>query len=595
MNTRPYVVGILISICVFSGAILAHRLIAFYYPPLNTNTIDLVIYMIATIIICIGIYTAVTYTSKVSIRQIKHGYRLRLADAQYKKLMEDSGISTITIDRKGTIRFLSENIGRLTNYHAQYAVGTDLMKGIDTNFRQLMQDAIDNIDIVKEYEETIQLQVYTKQRIKKWVSMRIYPLRDSKNDINELLLMVWDIDKEKKMEEELRNLEEMQKKQEEQSRLAQEVFLANVSHEIRTPLNGIVGMGNLLLGTKINEEQKEYLESIEESAKNLLAIINDLLDFSKIKSGKFHLEDGEFKPREVIKKTMYPLLLRANEKGIALKCFIDTDVPELLVGDSLRFQQVIINLIANAIKFTEIGFVEVKVYPYAFENNNMVRLCVDVTDTGIGIPEEKIANVFESYVQSDTNISRIYGGTGLGLAIVKQLAEMQNGTVFAKSVVGSGSTFTIQIPYKITNSTTGSTTNNEENEIKQNHLEVLKDIKILVVEDNLINQKVVKQTLIRQKAEVEIADNGKIAIKMMGDSLFDIVLMDIQMPEMDGYEATKHIRTVMKSKIPIVAMTADALQGESDKCFEIGMNDYISKPFEPGDLYNKILHLTQKV
>jgi PAS domain S-box-containing protein len=591
MNPLKNVVNILIALIVFACLLLIHRVYAYYHPNVFSNIADLIIGILIGGLFVAAIYLGIVSISKNAARRIKNEYRIRLADAQYKKLMEDSGISTITIDKNGIIRFVSKNIGRLTGYSAGEVVGTDVLKAVPSDYRPLIRDLIRSIGERNEYDETFQLQLHTKQRIDKWISMRTYPLRGNNNYVNELLLMIWDIGKEKQMQEELRNLEELQKKQQEQARLSQEVFLANVSHEIRTPLNGIVGMGNLLLSTPLNEEQKEYLESIQESAKNLLAIINDLLDFSKIKSGKFHLEITDFKPREVIKKTLYPLLIRANEKGLTLNCLIDTSVPEAIIGDSLRFQQVLINLIANAIKFTEHGSVEIKVYPVSFKDDT-VLMGIDVTDTGIGIAEDKIAHIFESYVQSDTNISRIYGGTGLGLAIVKQLAEMQNGNVSAKSTIGKGSTFSLQIPYKVSEASHEFALPGI-NDNEQHTREILKNIKVLVVEDNIINQKVVQQTLIKQNAQVKVAANGRNALDKMREEDFDIILMDLQMPEMDGYETTTYIRTVMKSDVPIVAMTADALKGESDKCFEVGMNNYISKPFDPGDLYRIILQLTK--
>lgn len=690
----------------------------YYHPTLGNSLSDIIFSVITYFAFTVSVILALRYFLKDARRRLIKEHRLLEQDAQYKMLMEDSGVSTITVDKRGIVRFTSRNISRITGYENNEVVGLEMIQCVPREFRAMLSDIISKMSEVEEYDE-IQVQLFTKSRVNVWVACHMYPLKDNSGNVKELLLMLWDIDKQKQLQLQLEKAHEeadrqhllMQKvldyspslvyikdtqnnflitnsklkrflglsgdenvsvflhtnypeierehlekdkqiietkrpityesdfvhkngkltnlwvqkfpvlneqgeiemicgfdtditlikqseqiileakKEAEQAKEAQEIFLANMSHEIRTPLNGIVGMGNLLLGTKVNEEQKEYLESIQESAQNLLAIINDLLDFSKIKSGKFHLEITDFKPRSIIKKTMYPLLLRANEKGIALKCFIDTTVPEVLKGDSLRFQQIIINIIANAIKFTSEGYVEVKVSSELI-NDQKIFLLVDVTDTGIGIAEDKVDSIFESYVQSDTNISRVYGGTGLGLAIVKQLVELQYGSVSAKSVLGEGTTFSMKIPYVISelNQETVAPIQLDNN----SNVEMLKDIKVLVAEDNLINQKVVGQTLRKQHAIVEIVGTGAAAIKKLQEQTYDIVLMDLQMPEMDGYTATQYIRDVMKYTVPIVAMTADALKGEADKCFEVGMNDYISKPFEPKDLYKKILYLTHR-
>ena len=417
-----------------------------------------------------------------------------------------------------------------------------------------------------------------------WVTK--FPLLDAQGNVKHICGLATDITERKEGEIKLLNA----KKEAEQAKAAQESFLANMSHEIRTPMNGIIGMGNLLMGTEQNDEQKEFTENIQESARNLLAIINDLLDFSKIKSGKFLFESAPFKLRQTIKKTLYPLQFRAEEKLLRLNIDIDNSVPDGLIGDGLRFQQVMINLIGNAIKFTTKGSVNISVSA-GEENAGYIDLQLEVSDSGIGIAENKLGYIFESFTQNNVNTSRKYGGTGLGLAIVKQLVELQQGHVWVSSTLGKGSTFTVIIPYRVSHEETAQEVKTSYIHDRDNEM-LLEGINVLVAEDNTINQKVVKNTLQKQGATVNIVNNGQEAIDALQEEDYDVVLMDLQMPEVDGYKATRYIREVMRRELPILAMTADALKGEAEKCFDVGMTGFISKPFEPRDLYHQILQVT---
>lgn len=389
-----------------------------------------------------------------------------------------------------------------------------------------------------------------------------------------------------------KHIAELERQKAEDAKKFEQQFLANMSHEIRTPMNVVMGMTNLLLKTSLNDQQKKYISAIKDSSENLLVIINDILDLSKIEAGKIDFESIHFSLHKTLDIVHTTLIYKAEEKGLAMNVKMDPAIPATVIGDPVRLSQVLLNLAGNAVKFTEKGSITIQCKALKEENDN-IWIEISVIDTGIGISEKMVHNIFESFTQASSDTTRKYGGTGLGLTISKQLVELQGGSIQVKSKLHEGSTFSFILPYGIGTKIT------KDEKIKQVDVKVLEELshkKILLVEDNVFNQIVATDTLkdLVKGISVEIASNGKEAIEQLQKNQYDIVIMDIQMPEMDGYQATRYIRTHFPEplkNIPILAMTANVIKEEIEKCFDSGMNAYIAKPFDPEDLLSKISQL----
>ena len=369
--------------------------------------------------------------------------------------------------------------------------------------------------------------------------------------------------------------------------ISKQQFLSNMSHEIRTPMNSIIGFTKVMLKTPLTAKQKEYLTAIKMSGEVLTVLVNDILDLAKVDAGKMIFEQKPFKMAMSISAMIHLFEPKIQEKNLQLTKKYDNKIPKVLVGDPVRLHQILINLVSNAVKFTTTGKITVEVRLLNTDEDK-VNIEFSITDTGIGIADDKIEYIFENFHQATTNTSRLYGGTGLGLAIAKQLAEQQGGSISVKSKIDKGTSFSVVLPFRKTNADVESVT-----EIKRLKTKV-KDLKVLVVEDIALNQLLMKTLLDDFGFECDFAGNGIIAIEKLKSKPYDIVLMDLQMPEMNGFEATKYIRDRMNSQIPIIALTADVTTADLKKCKAVGMNDYISKPIDERLLYGKIIDLLKK-
>lgn len=375
------------------------------------------------------------------------------------------------------------------------------------------------------------------------------------------------------------------KKQAEESVISKDQFLTNMSHEIRTPMNAIIGFTDLLTQTDLNEKQSEYATSVKVAGENLLSIINDILDFSKIESGKLTIENTPADIQQILKNVYDLLKISAKNKHLDFSYSFDSNIPPSLLCDPLRLNQILINLVGNAIKFTESGSVQFAARLMSTEGRKN-RLLFTVKDTGIGIKGDKKEKIFERFSQVNNEINRKYEGTGLGLNISKNLIELMGGKLDMYSVENKGSEFWFTLWLE-----TGTAVSTAFEDLSSKQETGDKSIRILVIEDNYLNQKLARNVLMNFGYETELALNGQIGLEMLSQRPFDLVLMDLQMPELDGYQTTGMIRSKLKSDIPIIAMTAHSIVGEKEKCLAAGMNDFISKPFNPVNLHQKISRL----
>jgi len=528
-----------------------------------------------------------------------HSSSLKLA-AQYQlSLIEASRDPLFTISTNGKITDTNQASVNVTGVSKENLINSDFIKYFtDPEKAKKGYEKVFSKGFVVDYPLTIK----DNKRTDVLFNGSIY--KDENGNTIGAVVVARDITGQKKIERELieakilaelaTSIAEEAKLQAEKATLkayesadSKQQFLSNMSHEIRTPMNAIIGFTKVVLKTELSAKQKEYLTAIKMSGDALIVLINDILDLAKVDAGKMTFEKTPFKLHLSIKAMLHLFETKIQEKNLKLITQYDASIPEVLIGDPVRLHQIILNLVSNAVKFTTKGKIKVGV-KLIEETDKKVTIEFSVIDTGIGIKTSKLDTIFENFQQATSGTSRIFGGTGLGLAIVKQLVEAQNGTITVESEFDKGSTFSFKLDFNKTNAEAVL-----EPEIHEFSSDI-KNTKILVVEDMELNQLLMKTLLDDFGFECEIASNGKIAIEKLLLNTYDIILMDLQMPEMNGFEATEYIRKTLKLTLPIVALTADVTTVDVAKCKEVGMDDYISKPVDERLLYSKLIGLMEK-
>jgi len=477
----------------------------------------------------------------------------------------------------GKIKWINQSLQDLTGYTLAEFQNTrpgDLLAGEGTDM-ELLKNARQQAADCKP--SNIELLSYKKDGTQIWLSISNTPTFNTGGSLDQQVEIINDISERKLAEQELI------KTREEALQLskAKETFLSVMSHEIRTPLNAVIGMSYILMDDNPTESQTENLKILGFSAQNLLNLINDVLDFTKIETGNMVLESVNVNLKELVVQTLNSLQFKTAEKHVALKSEIDYRIPANVIGDNTRLYQILINLLGNAVKFTENGEVKLKL-DLLEENKKFVKVRFEVSDTGIGIPADKIDDIFNSYTQANTDTTRKYGGTGLGLAITKSLIELYNSEISVKSELGKGSAFSFTIQFD--RSTTSVVSDNSKSPIQP-----LTGV-VLVVDDNEINRLLASKVISKWGVSVDFAENGKIAFEKVQEKKYDLILMDLHMPVMDGMESSKSIRRLggYYAKVPIIALTASLFAHELETIKECGMDGFVIKPFVPNDLYNKI-------
>jgi PAS domain S-box-containing protein len=501
------------------------------------------------------------------------------SEEKYRSIIANMNLGLLEVDMEENIQYANQSFCGMSGYTSEELIGKKAFllfaKGEKTELLEAKNDLRR-----KGVSDAYEMAIKNKRGQLKWWLISGAPRYNDKGELVGTVGIHLDITDQKQLEIDLVNAREAA----EESAKSKEVFLANMSHEIRTPMNAILGMSRQLASTPLNDKQQFYLQTVNTAGEHLLVVINDILDISKIEAGKLQLEKIGFRFREALEHCTLVMAHRAEEKGLDLSIDIDEKIDPVLIGDPYRLNQVLLNLLSNAIKFTEKGSVRITCKLESAKEGKQ-WISVIVQDTGVGMDENFLANLFQKFSQEDKTTARKFGGTGLGMSISKQLIELMDGQIKVESKKDKGTSISILMPFF------SGTEEDIPKQVRDNtDSSILLDKKILLVEDNEMNRLVATTILKKYGAAITEVVNGKEAISELSRVDYDLVLMDIQMPVMDGLEATKAIRNELKNEIPVIALTANAIKGENERCLQAGMNDYVSKPFEEEDLISAIAH-----